>query len=130
MDYRQTCNKFGNYLGVKISEIKIAYAKCELAIREDFMNPHGTVHGGVIFTLADIAAGTAASTYGQACTTLDAHIQFLAAAKKSHVLYCEANEIKHGKTISVYETRMTDETGKLISTGTYTFFNLSTPLIN
>ena len=109
LDYRQRNNCFGNYLGVKIVDLQLGFAKCELPIKADFMDPNKTVHGGVIFTLADITAGTAASSHGLRCTTVDSSISYLVAAMSSKVLYCEAREIKRGKTISVYETRITDD---------------------
>ena len=36
----------------------------------------------------------------------------------------EAREIKHGKTVSVYEARVTNQDGILLGTGTFTFFQL------
>ena len=50
---------FGKEVGVKIVDISEGYAKCEIEIDERHLNPGKSVHGGCIYTLADIVGGVA-----------------------------------------------------------------------
>lgn len=92
-----------------------------LEIQPSSLNPLGIVHGGALVTLADTVAGTAAYTTGQSCVTLDCSMQFLAPAKGTRIS-CTAAPKKLGRTVLVYDVSLTDDTGRLVATGTYTFF--------
>ena len=47
---------------MRVVEVKKGYAKVEMIIDEHFLNVHGFVHGGALYSLADTAAGAAAGT--------------------------------------------------------------------
>ena len=91
-------------------------------ITETSVNPYGFPHGGFIFGLADTAAGVAARSEGRKAMTVSADIDYLHASKGSE-LTAEAICIKDGKTISVYEVSVSDET-RLIAKGSFTYFYL------
>ena len=128
IEFRNRYNKFALILGARIVEMREGYSKCEMAVKEDFYNPNKSVHGGVIFSLADVASGAAAASRGYRMTTMDATLSFLAPAITSKMLYGEAHEIKKGKTVCVYDVEITDDTGKKIAKGMYTFFSLNEPI--
>lgn len=92
-----------------------------LEIQPSSLNPLGIVHGGALVTLADTVAGTAAYTTGKTCVTLDCSMQYLAPAMGKRI-FCKAIPRKLGRTILVYDTELTDDAGKLVAIGTYTFF--------
>lgn len=46
-------------LGIRRASMARGCSKFELTIRPEHMNPHGVLHGGVIYTLADFAMGGA-----------------------------------------------------------------------
>lgn len=127
-EYRNKYNRFAMILGARVTDMQEGYAKCEMPVKKDFYNPNNSVHGGVIFSIADIAAGAAAASYGMRMTTMDASLSFLAPALTSKMLYGEGREIKRGKSVCVYDVWITDDQGVLIAKGTYTFFSLNTPI--
>ena len=92
-----------------------------LEIQPSSLNPLGIVHGGALVTLADTVAGTAAYTTGKTCVTLDCSMQYLAPASGARIT-CTATPRKLGKTVLVYEAVLTDDTGRTVATGVYTFF--------
>ena len=63
MDYEKLCrirneqNAFGNLVGVKIVEIREGYARAELEVTPELSNPIGSLHGGCLFTMADVTGG-------------------------------------------------------------------------
>lgn len=60
MDYeklrevRNEQNVFGDLAGVRIVEIREGYARTELEVRPELLNPIGSLHGGCLFTMAEV----------------------------------------------------------------------------
>ena len=48
-------------LGIGIETVGEGHAKGTITLADEHKNPHGSVHGGVIFTLVDTAMGAAAT---------------------------------------------------------------------
>ncbi len=134
MDYqklmvlRNKKNAFAGVVGIKLTEIREGYARAELAVNEHHLNPIGSVHGGCLYTLADMAGGAAATSHGYAATTLNSDIHYLNAGIHTTYLYAEAKEIKHGKKTMVYEIHITDQNQKLLAAATFTFMSLGIPI--
>jgi uncharacterized protein (TIGR00369 family) len=87
-------------------------------------NPLGSVHGGVIATLLDTAAGcTVHSTLpaGVGYTSLDLMTRFIKPVTvNSGVLRCEGAIISRGRRTAVAESRLYDERDKLLAHATST----------
>ena len=130
MDYEQLRerrnekNAFGNLVGVKIVEIREGYARTELEVRPELMNPVNSVHGGVLFTMIDITGGSAAVSHGENVTTVDADIRYLRPGLGVNKLVCEAEEIKRGRQLLVYRVDVKDEKGNILTAGTVTYMSL------
>ena len=130
MDYekliqvRDEKNCFARELGICTEEIREGYARVSLRVEEKHMNFVGSVHGGCLFSLADTVAGAASSSYGYYSTTVDGNIHYLSPAMNVKMLIAQAQVIKYGKRISVFEVTITDENGRLLAQGTYTYYNL------
>ena len=92
-----------------------------LEVQPTSLNPMGMVHGGALVALADTVCGTAAFSTGHTCVTLDCSMQYLAQARGARI-FCTAPPKKLGRTIMVYDAALTDEGGRLVATGTYTFY--------
>ena len=65
---------FGKEVGIKFVDISEGYAKCEIEIDERHLNPGKSVHGGCIYTLADIVGGVAAWSRGNYVVTTSGYI--------------------------------------------------------
>lgn len=80
-------------------------------------NPMGTVHGGILCTLADSAMGMAfASTLGEgeSFTTLEVKINFLRPVFEGK-LFAEAKVVHRGRTVGLVDCDITTEDGKLVA---------------
>lgn len=134
MDYSQLTksrlenNEFAQMLGVQISEITLGAAKGFIKISPQHMNAIHSVHGGCLFTLADIVGAAAAASYGEHITTLDCNIHYLKAGLHSTMIYADAKVIKHGKKVTVTEVSITDQDGVLLTTALLTFMSLGKPV--
>lgn len=124
VEYRNKRNRFARKLGIVVESISPGSARVVKTIQEDDLNPLGRAHGGVYFTMADSAAGSAMVAKGYAAVTMGATYNFFRSAEEGDVVTAEASEVKSGKTICVYDVRVTDQRGTLLGTGTFTFYQL------
>ena len=89
-------------------------------------NPMGTVHGGILCDLADIAMGFAyASTLdeGDTFTSLELKINFLRPVWQTR-LSARAGVVQRGRTIGLVECDVTDAEGKLVARASSTCMTL------
>lgn len=124
VEYRNKHNRFARKLGIVVEAISPGSARVVKTIEEDDLNPLGLAHGGVYFTMADSAAGSAMVSKGCAAVTMSATYNFFRSAQAGDVVTAEAAEVKAGNTICVYDVRVTDQNGVLLGTGTFTFYQL------
>ena len=124
IQFRDEGNHFTRKLGIQTVEIREGYAKVKLAVEKDHTNFLGSVHGGCLFSIADSVAGAAASSYGDYSTTVNASINYLAAALQVKELTGEARVIKHGKRISVFQVQIRNDEGKLLVQGEFTYYDM------
>ncbi len=117
-------NPFADLLNLHIIERGAGSARSEMIVKDLYLNPVGSVHGGCIFTLADVTCGAAARTRTPCVTTVDGNIHFLRPALNTSRLLGEARELKCGKKLLVYEVSIKDQDGKLIAEGMFTFMAL------
>ena len=115
-------------LGIKITDLEVGWARAEMEYSSIHRNPNGSVHGGMIFSLADSVAGTAACTHGSMVTTSTGSIYFLHAAFRPKKLIAEAVELKAGRNLMVYDVRVKTDKGKLVAKATMEYFNLNMPI--
>ena len=57
-------HQFSYENGIVLTDVGPGYAKGELIIGPDSINPHGNVHGGALSTLADTVGGCCACSKG------------------------------------------------------------------
>ena len=125
---RNAKNVFCNRLGIQIRDIAPGRAVVVKTVGPEDVNPLGIPHGGVYFSMADTACGTAMATHGYAAVTMDANYHFLKSAAVGDTLTTESFEVRSGRTIGVYDVRITNQDGTLLGTGTFTFYRLDQKL--
>jgi uncharacterized protein (TIGR00369 family) len=114
-------------------EVKEGRVTVFMPAAEFHYNPLGTVHGGIIATLLDTAAGcTVHSTLpaGVGYTSLDLMTRFIKPVTvASGLLRCEGGIISRGRRTAAAEARLLDERGALLAhaTSTCLLFDLPTP---
>ena len=104
-------------LGLSVTHVGDGTSTVEMDTEPRHANPMGTLHGGVMCDLGDLAMGTAfASTLAEdeSFTTLDLTIKFFKPIWSTH-LVASAKVVKRGKTIGLVECEITDEKGSLVA---------------
>lgn len=122
--YRRLEGTASDYMGIEITDVGPGWAKGRLEYRKYHVNPIGSVHGGVLFFLADSVGGTAASSRGSRVTTANGSIHYLNAAMNPEQLVAEAVELKAGKNLLTYDVYIRTEKGKLVAKATMEYFSL------
>lgn len=109
----------GKTVGIEPVEVGDGWARFELEPAEWHYNVLGTVHGGILSTLADTALGCAVHTKlpaGTGYTSLDLTMKFTRAATvDSGVLTCEGTVVTIGRRTATAEARITDGSGRVIA---------------
>lgn len=91
-------------------------ATVELDLTPELLNPLGMAHGGTIFSLCDIAAGSAAASQGTVAVTLDSTIHYYRPGRCGKKLTAVAYERKRGRKVSVYMSRCTTTRASILPT--------------
>ena len=105
----------------KLIEVTPGYCKYSIEVQPTMINLYGNLHGGVIFTLCDIAAGMATYAYEVSNVTLQGNINFEKAVQ-SGTLYVECKTEHKGRQTAVNCVHITDEAGRNIASAMMTMF--------
>lgn len=114
---------FNGHVGIELVGAAYGFAKLRLPIRCEILNFTGVVHGGAVCTLADVTAGIASHVsypFGTEIVTVEIKVNFLAALRKGNLL-SEAKPLHIGSRTSVWEIRVTHDSGRPVAfaLGTY-----------
>ena len=91
-------------------------------ITEDSLNAMQTVHGGLMFVMAEIAAGLVTRNDGRKYVTLDSSFRFLRGSSAKNIQGL-AQITKRGKTVCFTKAEVVEtDTGKLLAEGEFTFY--------
>ncbi len=105
------------HLGVRFVEATLERVVAEVDIRDELRTVGGRLHGGTLMTLADIVGATATILNlppGTTTTTLESKTNFFAAGRDG-VVRAETTPLHRGRTTMVWQTRVTDAAGRLLS---------------
>ena len=118
MSQTDTGMPFANLMGVQILERGKDRVLGQLEVREDLCTAGGILHGGAFMAFADALGaigGFLNLPAGARTTTLESKTNFLGSAKVGTTVTGEATPLHIGRRSSVWQTRITDETGKLLA---------------
>jgi 1,4-dihydroxy-2-naphthoyl-CoA hydrolase len=104
-------------LGIEFVELAPERVLATLAIRDDLRTVGGALHGGTLMAFADTVGAVATVLNlpaGAGTTTLESKTNFFAAGR-SGTVRAETTPLHRGKRTMVWQTRVTDESGRLLS---------------
>jgi uncharacterized protein (TIGR00369 family) len=114
---------FARFLGIKLVNVTPDRVEAELAVREEFKNRGGVMHGGALMAYADSLGGTTAHANlkpGQRTATIESKTNFFAGIPIGDVARAEAVPLHRGRSTIVVQTRITRQDGKLAAIVTQT----------
>ena len=117
---------FTAYSGIKVRTIRDGYAEGEIEIQEHHLNPHGTIHGGLLYVLTDTIGGLATRGEGPFVpTTAASSISYLKPTFGTKKLIAKAQLVKSGHSLCVVQTDVYDENDMHLATSTSNYFNIA-----
>lgn len=102
-------------LGIEFLELRPGRCRVALTLAPHMVNFQGAPHGGVIFSLADVAFGAACNSHGEDAVALSVTISYLAAVAPGSRLVAEGREVKQGRRAGFYDITVTAEDGRVVA---------------
>lgn len=111
-----TGNPFDRHNGLRVADVGDGMAVVEVELRQENLNSWGGPHGGLLFTMADVACGLAAISLRQeACVTVNAGIDFLADTDGQGVIRARSRVLRCGGKLCFSVAEIYDEGDTLLS---------------
>jgi uncharacterized protein (TIGR00369 family) len=108
---------FHTWMGMRVLDVAAGEVSLTLASSGHHLNLQGLVHGGVIATLADTAAGLAMRSVidsGHRHVTINLDVQYLRAARGGE-LTARGTVVRKGRSIGFADAVVTDDRGMLLA---------------
>ena len=115
VDHMMEHDKFSQWLGITVLEIKEGYSKIQMTVREEMINGFGIVHGGIAFSLADSAFAFACNNRNNLSVALDTSINFTKAVKVGDMITAEAKESHNGRSTGLYFITITNQNNESVA---------------
>ncbi|MDM5214407.1 hotdog fold thioesterase [Peribacillus sp. NJ4] len=93
---------YAQSLGIQLTKFEAGTAEATLEVQSHMVNAYGTVHGAVIYALADHAFSVACNAYGKTSLGLSTTIQFIESAKPGDKIVARATEVKRNYRTGFY----------------------------
>lgn len=111
-------------LGFELINIDPQAGTIEVAFNatEQFLNPAGTIQGGLLAAMLDDTLGpalVATLSHGEWAPTTDLHVQFLSPARPGRILG-RGRVVRRGGQVAFMTGDLSDEDGNLLATATAT----------
>jgi len=115
--------RFATSNGMHLDALSETRAVCSMEIRENHLNALNGVMGGATFTLADFASAALTNHLHRPTVAQQVSINYLNAPKGTRLI-AHSQCIKNGKTTTVINVDVTDDTGRQIAKFVGTAFKL------
>lgn len=99
---------FGRLIGLEVTEREDGRSRTRIEIGPQHLNPHGVLHGAVMYALADQGMGAAVYTLlgeDESCATIEVKIVYIAPVQAGMV-ECETTVVNKGRRIAVLESEV------------------------
>ena len=111
-------------LGIERGPFGEGRSQLFIEIGPHHISPTKTVHGGVLYALADTTMGSALWTLmedGETCATISCSIDYLRAVREG-VIRCDAEVVSKGRRTAMARAIIRDSTGEPIAQAAASFF--------
>jgi len=113
---------YHKFMGLKFVEAGKGFAELKLPVKKEILNGNGVVHGGMYYTLCDLAASAALETDkadDQFYVTHDINVSIFSSVNTG-VLTAKAEVLKTGKRLAFVEARIYNDKDELLAAGRLT----------
>ncbi len=107
-------DKFAERANIELLSVSPGYARAKMTLHPHHQNGYGTVQGGAIFTLADLAFAAASNSHGTVAVAVNVSITFMKAGR-SGTLWAEARELSRNFKLGSYTVEVKDDAGEMVA---------------
>lgn len=93
---------YARSLGIELTKFEAGLAEAVLEVGSHMVNAYGTVHGAIIYAVADHAFSAACNAYGKTSLGLSTTIQFIESAKPGDTIVARATEVRRNFRTGFY----------------------------
>jgi acyl-CoA thioesterase len=108
-------DNFGSLLGAELVSVEEGRAVARMELADKHRNFMGTVHGGAIFGLADVAFAAAANSGDNRAMAFHISIEYLAAPGETAYLEAEVTETGRAGRAGHYSMEVRNSAGEVIA---------------
>ena len=109
-----TGDRYAKLSGIELVSVSPGHAITQMSIQDHHLNAIGSVQGGAIFTLADLAFAAASNAHGTVAVGINVSITYMKAVS-SGTLRAEAREVSVNPKLGSYTVNITDDAHNLIA---------------
>lgn len=109
-----TSDRYAKLSGIELLSVSSGVAIAQMPIQPHHLNAVGSVQGGAIFTLADLAFAAASNAHGKVAVAINVSITYMKAVS-SGTLRAEAREVSANPKLASYTVNVFDEHNTLIA---------------
>ncbi len=106
-------DRFSEWLGVELLELRTGFCKLRMKIREEMINGFGVCHGGIAFSFADSALAFASNSYGNISVALDLSISYPKSLILGDVITATAVELSQTRRTGLYDIQIHNQNAEL-----------------
>ena len=94
---------FAKSLGIELTKFEEHFAEATITVQPHMVNAFGTVHGALLYALADHAFSVACNAHGRITVGLSTTMQFMESAMPGDTLIARAREIRRNYRTGFYQ---------------------------
>lgn len=95
-------NPYAELIGLRFESSDEGRSLCTLPVTGQLLNPHGVLHGGAVYAMADTGMGAALYTTlepGEICATIEIKINYFRPVTDGE-LQCDASLVYRGRSVA------------------------------
>ncbi len=120
LEFTNRENRFMRHCGIRITVLEEGRCQAELQVAEACKNTGETVHGGLLYTMADCVVSAYSRAIGGKSVTLDGEFHYLGNVTQGTIV-ATAEPVKVGRRILVFRVRL-DCGDKRLAEGLFTCY--------
>ncbi|QBP41126.1 MULTISPECIES: hotdog fold thioesterase [Paenisporosarcina] len=100
---------YAQFLGMKLTEFGPGTATAVLVPTDNMLNSHNTVHGAVLFSLADYVFAVASNSFGKTAVGVTTTMNFMSSGFPGETIMAVAREEKRNHRLAWYNIEIRNE---------------------
>lgn len=107
---------YAKLFGIKVLSLSEGSSTVCMEVKKDYNNIFGIAHGGAIFSLLDVAFGSAANSYGTVAVALNVSVNYLKPASAGDRLTAIAKETARSRKVASFSIIVKNADEEVIAT--------------